>query len=473
MGLAERFLAARRRAELSWPVGPGTVEPFERAFGHGDIRYTPPEYDTYLATSDDVYAAASLRARLMSSLTLKTFAGRDSSKREISAGPAPDLLRRVNPFWTAARLARMDELSMSIWGQSFWAVEKDSAGVPQEIWWVKASRMHPVPHEEKYLAGFLYEPLRGGPWIPFAADEVVWFRYPNPDDEFSPLSPLAAARLAADTSSAMLQSNRNLFRDGMQMGGVVVPDSSAGKQRITFSGEQAAALEEMLDKRFKGVSKSHRWAVMRFEAKFQAMAITPKDAEFVNGMNITLRRVCNSYGIPSPLLNDLEHATLANTVEYQKMLWSHALKPDSMLRAGEIEEQFLPMFGRRPGRATPDHCEFDYSQVEALQEAASESWGRERQAIEVGALTVNEWRQSKGMPPVQWGDVWWAPVNKSAVRGPDSQPQGDTAPANPQDVQQASEALAALDLAHMELRHGPLSLNGHGLQRLNGHRTEI
>ena len=416
-GLLERIERARSRH--AFPVGKGAIPYAETTHGHDDSQYSPEEYGNYVVTSNEVFSAVSLRARLMSRIDLHLFAGRGADKRDADDHPAGDLLRRVNPFWTARRLARMDEMSMGLWGESYWAVEKGPSGQPSEIWWLKASRVTPVPHETDYLSGYLYEPVTGGPKIPFRPDEIVWFRYPNPLDEWSAISPLAAARLAADTASAMMKSNRNLFAQGMQLGGLVVPDTD----KVSFTPEQAKDLEDQLGQRFKGVDKAHRWAVLRYEAQFRAMGVTPKDAEFVNGLGVTLRQVCNAYGIPAPLLNDLEHATLANAREFERMLWEHSLCPDADLRADEIAEQFLPMF---TGRARPDHAAFDYSKVAALQESASEAWGRERQAIEVGRRTINEIRRAAGEPDVPWGDVWWAPVNKSAVTDATSTPQGDT-----------------------------------------------
>src|SRR5690606_22254243 len=119
---------------------------------------------------------------------------------------------------------------------------------------------------------------------------------------------------------------------------------------------------------FKGKEGAHRWAVLRFDAQFKESQVSPKDAEFVNGLNVTLRRICNVYGVPSPLLNDLEYATLANVNELHKILWMNALVPDAQLRASEITEQFLPMF---PGRTL--HAEFDFTQVDALHESATRS----------------------------------------------------------------------------------------------------
>lgn len=445
MGLLER-IQAELAPKAAWPAGSGAVTYVDRTLGHDDETYSPEKYGDYLVTSNEVFSAAMLRARAMAGLSLKLYDRDGPEKTEINSGPEYDLLRHVNPFWTRRRLNMMDELAMSLWGETVWAVERDRSGRPSEIWWLKPSRVHPIPHENNYLSGFAYHPLDGSAPIPFRTDEIVWFRYPNPLDEFSALSPLAAARLGADTASAMMKSNRNMFVNGMQMGGVVTPDTD----KVSFTEPQADDLAKMLDKRFKGVDKAHRWAVLRFEAKFQQMQVTQKDAEWVEGLNLTLRHVANAYGIPVPLLNEMSHATLSNAREYERLLWTHALVPDAQLRAEEIVEQFLPMFrGSRTGWA-----EFDFSNIAALQESQTERWTREAAAIERGALTINEWRKEKGLPPVEWGDVWWAPVNKSAVTDASSAPEGDTSPT----TVDSDAAMAFLD-SITTVR--PAAINGH------------
>lgn len=408
MGLVEDVLAARRgpvALERAWPVGAGAVLPFDQTWGHDDTLYSPESYLDYAVTSNEVFSAAMLRARLMSSLRLQLFRGDDAAKRAMPNHPASALLRYVNPFWTSARLARMDELCMCLLGESYWAIEPGPDGKPAEIWWLKPSRVRPVPDEKNYLRRFLYQPIRGQTPIPFEPHEIVWFRYPNPLDEFSALSPLAAARLAADAASAMMKSNRNLFNQGLQLAGLVVPSTD----KVTFSTDQANELEEKLLKRFSGADKAHRWAVLRYEAQFKQMSLSPKDAEFAVGLNLTLRQVANAYGIPVPLLNDMSSATLANVDGFTKALWAHTLVPDSALRAEEIVEQYLPRFGR----GAPDHAEYDYGAVPALQESMTETWTRDAQALDRGALTINEWRRRNGMPDVEWGDEPWLPLNKA------------------------------------------------------------
>jgi HK97 family phage portal protein len=404
MGLLDEVRAARR-GERAWPVGAGEVLPAERIYGHDQSQHAPPEYGDYIATSNDVYTVVTARARLVSQLRLKFYRGSDSRKRDASNSPAARLYGRVNPFWTAERLARMDEVAMGLWGQSAWAIEPGSNGEPSEIWWLKPSRLRPVPHATGYIEKFIYESVVGE-LIEFEAEEVVWFRYPNPLDEFAPLAPLAAVRLAADTSSAMLRANNALLTQGLLSGGLVVPDTG----NVAFSSEQAEDLERALARRFKGVDKAHKWGVLRFEAKFHNMSVSQKDAEFVEGLNLTFRQVCRAYGMQSALLNDLEHATLANASAFERLEWTRTLAPDVNLRAAEVREQYLPRF-----RGGVDWCEYDFTSVPALQESATEQWVREAQALDRGALTINEWRTSKGMPPVAWGDRPYMPVNKAPL----------------------------------------------------------
>jgi HK97 family phage portal protein len=420
VGLLDRIAAARH--ERAWPVGAGSVLLGDRFNGHDQSEFSPLEYGDYLATSNDIYSVATARARLVSAVKLRFFNGSGADKAELPDSDPARLYRKVNAFWTAERLERMDELAMAVWGQTAWAIERGARGEPDEIWWLKPSQLRPVPHEVSYLEGLLYEPLLGEPPIHFTPDEIVWFRYPNPIDEFSPLSPLAAARLAADTASAMAKANRNLFENGLMAGGFIVPDD----ERITFTVDQANDLERQFAARMKGVDKAHRWAVLRYQAKMQALNITPKDAEFVAGLGLSFRQVCRAYGMQPSLLGDMEHATLANTTAFERLEWSRTLVPDMHLRASEVREQYLPRF-----RRGPDHCEYDFTSVPALQEAASEAWAREAQALDRGAITINEWRKSKGMPPVPWGETPYMPVNKAPL-GPDGQLQLPDKPAGGQ-----------------------------------------
>lgn len=413
MKLSERIQAAvsafrgenTTLGERAFATGPGVVEPFEVSWGHDETTFSPEEYGNYLASSNAVYACAILRADTLSGIPLRCYRVRGNKKVEVDGGPVVELMRKVNPFWTMNRLLTMTELSLCLWGKNYWAIERGPNGQPTEIWWMKPDRVKVYPHPTQYVRGFGYQPISGGPEIWFEPNEVVWMRYPNPLDEFGGLSPLAAARLAADLASGAAKSNLYLFQQGYQAGGIIMPPKG---QQLT--PEQARELEASLDKRFKGVDKAHRWGVLRFETEMKSLSVTPKDAEFLGTLTWSLEEVARAYKVPLDMIGG--QRTYENVQAAERAFWYRTMEPESRFITSELVEQLLPMFlttNNTNNTNRVDLIEFDLSRVPILQDAESEKWMRSKEQITVGAITVNEWRKDAGLEPVKWGDVWWAP----------------------------------------------------------------
>lgn len=386
-------------------TGSAVVQEHDRYFGHDTETFSPQEYGEYIATSAHVYVAVQMRARLLASLPLRLYKGTASDRTEVESGPLYDLLHKVNPYWTMGRLITMSELSLSLWGTCYWMLEKGRTSrpgtVPREIWWARPDRIKPIPDPDTYVSGFIYESDNSGQTIHFRPDEVIWLRYPNPIDQFSGLSPLAAARLSADMASAAMHSNRNIFANGTNMAGIITPGDKASGE---FTGDQANTLADMLTHRFKGADNAHRLAVLRFDAKFQSVQMSPKDAEFINMMRMTLEDVARAYSIPLDLIGG--QRTFENYESAQRAVWTQAIVPEAQFIQTELTEQLLPQF---PGIA--DMIEFDTTDVQALKESEDAAWTRWQGQITTGARTINEFREEQGLSPVEWGDVWWAGAN--------------------------------------------------------------
>lgn len=401
MTLIERMRSAYR----AFVVGPGAVGRTEQFFGTDPTVWSPQAYGEYIATSNAVYSCATLRADLLASLPLKLYKGAGDNRAEVTRGALYELMQKVNPFWTFARMMRMSELSLSLWGKCFWFLERGPSGKGpvKEIWWGRPDRVSVFPDPKEYIKGFAYKPKDGGAPMPYMPGEVIWFRYDNPLDEFDGLSPIAAARIAADYASAAWKSNRNLFAQGLQAGGFVTPKSGA-----TLTEDQAVEIEKILDKRLAGVDKAHRWSVFRFEAEMKQAGWNPKEAEFLGGLRASMEEIARAYKIPQDLIGG--QRTYENVDAAYKAVWTHCLLPEARFIATEIVEQLLPMFGKEA-----DSAEFDTSGLTILQEAEAQRWARASDQIAKGAMVVNEWRKGEGLDPKPWGDVWWTPAGVMPV----------------------------------------------------------
>lgn len=396
-------------------VGPAVVEEADRYFGTDPETYGPTVYGDYLVTSSAVYACANLKARNIASLPIRFYRGKHANRTEVTEGPIVDLFQKVNPHWTYQRLMWMTQMTMDTWGEAFWVIEKNSRGIPTEIWWVRPDRMRIVPHPDNYIEGYIYD--WNGQRIAFAPDEVVWIPYPNPLDEFTGLSPIASARLAIDTGVSALRSNSNIFKNGVQLAGVLSPmDKDAVWQR-----EQVDALRDMLDRRFRGVDKAHRIAILGQSAMFSPMSISPKDAQFMELMTWTRSDIAMVFQVPPELIGDHSHATYSNINQAYKGFWTDCLVPQANLIAGEITEKLVKLF---PG---VDEAVLDYSNVTALQQDANEISEQAMRWFQMGVplnkilheLAPNLLPENQGK--YAWGDE---PGNKQpAATAPELPPQ--------------------------------------------------
>ncbi len=396
----------KAKSSRTFALGSAVVSPTDVAFGR-EAEFSPAEYGNYIATSNAVYACATMREMLLRRLPLRAYKLKaNGDKAEISTGQLVTLLQKVNPFWTFKRLIGMTELSLCLWGKCFWFLERGESSrlPPREIWWGRPDRVKIVPDPVNYIKAFLYTPLNASVPIPFEPSEVIWLRFSNPLDEYDGLAPMAAARLAADYRTDAMQSNRNLFKNGIQSGGAVVP-----KAGTTLTDLQAQEIEKVLEKKYQGVSKAHRWAVFRFEAEMKALGFNPKEAEFIAGMGVGLEDVARAFHMPLDLIGG--QRTYENVDAAMLAVWEHCILPEADFISSELVEQLVPMF---PNEA--DLLEFDASGVAVLQKAKAERWNREKDQMDRGALTINDWLKEQGRQPYPWGNVWWASFSLTPVR---------------------------------------------------------
>jgi HK97 family phage portal protein len=440
--IGERIGRAMAQADGSraFVTGPAVVDPFRQETGYDPAEIASTKLLTYATLSNAVYTCVRLRASLLSSLPLRFYRVRGGERREVTSGPVVELFSRVNPFWTWNRLIEMIEWSLCLTGSAYVFLERGNGarlGPPRELWWARPDRVRVLPDRDRYVRGFVYEAWGSEP-IPFSPEETWWLRYPNPLNEYAGLSPLAAARLSADLAIAATNANVGLFERGIQAGGFLFP----GPGQPDFSPQERKVLEEVLNREFKGARNAHRWGVFDREIGVKQLALSPKDAEFLGALKWSLEDVARAFGVPLDLIGG--QRTYENVNAARLAVWTDTIVPEARFIATEITEQILPMFS---GQA--DVAEFDFSGVAVLRESEAERWQIAAGELDRGVITINEYRQQRGLDPVPWGDAWWAPSNLAPVAT--SQPPE---PAQPAEQQPAPERMQRQHQAPGSLPYG-------------------
>ena len=369
------------------PVVGLDYNPSQERWGVGQS-WAPLSYGEYYPKSVPIYSAIKIRQDAIARVPLRIHRTLPNGDTEWVGAehPVQSVLDRVNPFWTRGDLWRATETYLGLWGSAYWALERDALGNPTEIWPLRPDKMRIVPDSKTYIKGYVYASsstnTRG-----FAPDEIVWIRYFNPLDEYSGLSPIAPVRLSADMGFDALRSNRNTLTN----------DSTPGlfiTTKDAMTDAKAKLFYEMWEKRFQGVNKVKRPAIMQEGMEAKNLGFAPKEMEYVQSLLWTLGDVARVFNVPLPMLHDLSRATYANMVTARRSFWEDCIVPQLMFYQERIQEMLLPLFPD-PGLVAL----FETSQVEALQEDENDKAAQRQIYVVQGLKTPNEIRQEMGLAP--------------------------------------------------------------------------
>ena len=367
---------------------------FQQRVGLGDD-WAPTSYGDYLAISPTVHACVNFRARNLSRVR-PVIMEKQENGAHLPVGdnhPAQRLLDTINPFWSRQRFWHMIEASLGLWGSAPVALFRDGRDQVRELWWLRPNRFRVVPDPVGYIQGYIY--TRDGMDIAFRPDEILWFRYPNPIEEYAGLSPVAALRMTIDMNTDAIRFNRRFFQNDATPGRVYI------KSDRDLTSAQADSLRQRWEKAFKNPDRAHSVAVLDRSAEIKSIALSQRDMEFIEAQRFTKEEICGVYGVPPVLIGDLGRATFNNFRLAKASFWDETLIPEMQLIESEINETLIPLLG---GKGLS--VRFDLSEVSSLRDDANSKARRHQLLVQSGILTINEVREQEGLAPVPWGDVW-------------------------------------------------------------------
>ena len=380
----ERFVKMFER--VMGPRDGGSVSSLEGGQWDGldtGLSWTPESYGEYYPKSALVYSAIKLRQDAVARVPLAVHRG-DGERPAGADHPAQRLLDRPNPFWTRGELWRATETYLGLWGSAFWGLERDAGGRVAEIWPLRPDRMRVVPDEESYVRGFVYM-SSGQQAASYLPEDVVWMRYFNPLEEYAGLSPMAPLRLSVDMGLDSLRASRSaLLNDSAPGVFVETPDSPTDQEVNEFY--------ERWEGRFKGVDRVRRPAFLSGGMTVRNLGFSPREMEYFRNMRWSLEDVSRVYGVPKPMLSDMEQATFSNFNTARRVFWEDTVVPQLGFYEEALNAGLMPGLGDGTLRAR-----FDVSGVEALRETENDRAKRRIGYVKAGIMTAEEVREEMGL----------------------------------------------------------------------------
>jgi HK97 family phage portal protein len=325
----------------------------------------------------------------------------DDEDETIDNHPLTRLMDRPNAGYDAQALWAGTLLSYHLDGNAYWIKARNARGfgVPTEIWYEPHWGIKPHWPEDGSAFIDYYERRINGTIERIPVENVVHFRNGiNPANPRYGLAPLKAALLQVFTDTEVSLWVAALCRN-MAIPGVIVSPT----EPIGMTESKADQIKQTWKRKFGGDSRGEP-LILDFQADIKTLGYDPKQMDFGSITNLAESRISGAMGVPAivaGLSAGLDSSTYSNLENLKKSAFEECLIPTWKAFEKTVERYLLPDFERD---VTAISCEFDTSEIRALQENQSEKEIRAIAAFQAGVTTLNEARAQFGYDPMPSGD---------------------------------------------------------------------
>ena len=209
----------------------------------------------------------------------------------------------------------------------------------------------------------------------------------HPLEDHTGYAPLAAATGALDLHNAAARWNKALLDNSARPSGALVYQPKEGGN---LSPAQYDRLKQELEEGYSGAVRAGRPLLLEGGLDWKAMALTPRDRDFMEARNGAARDIALALGVPPMLLGVPGDNTYANYQEANRAFWRLTVLP----LIGRTTAAFSPWLSEAFGESL--RLEPDLDRVSGLAAERGELWQRLEGA---SFLTDAEKREAVGYSP--------------------------------------------------------------------------
>jgi HK97 family phage portal protein len=389
--LAAALRLAPARTPLPAPAAKASATTPLIALHHtGQPVWSPRDYAAFAregyAKNPIVYRAVRMIAEAAASVPLRLFEGAhrldthpllDLLASPNAAACAPDLLEDWYGYLLIAGNAYMEAVSVS--------------GEVRELHVLRPDRVKVIAGSDGWPDA--YEYTANGASVRFAqnpqigARPILHMALFNPSSDYYGLSPIEAAASAIDLHNAASSWNKALLDNAARPSGALVYTGTDGH----LTEEQFSRLKAELERNYQGAMNAGRPLLLEGGLEWQAMALSPKDMDFLEAKHAAAREIALALGVPPMLLAIPGDNTYSNYAEAGRVFWRQTVLPVVKRTLAALSAWLGPRFGDgltlRPA----------LDEIEALSSERAALWERVTNA---DFLTVDEKRAAVGLGPL-------------------------------------------------------------------------
>lgn len=225
----------------------------------------------------------------------------------------------------------------------------------------------------------------------FTANEVIYFRNPDPKNPLKGQSLLVAGAEIIETGKALEIYQANVIKNGGKVEGVL-----SFKSQLTKT--QLEEIDERYGEKYSEAKKSGKPMILGGDAQYQNLGLNPAELSYLETKNVNLNDICIMTGVPKPIL-----------AMYDDIKYDNADSATSVF----LEETIRPLLDTLVMGLDADLLPFDGEEI-TYEDPTPVDHENKMRELEVGfgrGLTINEAREIMDREPVDNGDEVLIPMN--------------------------------------------------------------
>ena len=336
-----------------------------------------------------VYACVMTISRAVSQCYPVHYSDRDNNPRKVTNSAAYRVSRQPNGYQSGTEFL-LNLVATSLFeGEAFAVASRNNRNEVESLHLLPAGTCTPMVDDD---SGAIFYSVGANPMDPARTDfmaparDILHLKFHTPRHPLIGETPIKAAALAAGISVSLSRNQAAFFERMNRPSGVMTTDMNLNAQQM----QQLRAAFEQQAKSWQ----SGGMPILGGGLKFQPMSISSQDAQLIQAQRMAIEDIARVFGVPTPLIGDLSHATLNNT----ESLINHFLS----ISLGSYIEVLERTLDRLFGLPATDYINLDTTallrtdfqgQIEGLTKG-----------IQGGLLRPNEARLQRNLPPVEGGD---------------------------------------------------------------------